>query len=164
MGKSKLQFSNDKYLKKVKTIDSIIEALYDVISGHKGQVRDWNLFKFLFHPDAKLIPYEKDLEGIIRARYLSPDDYINTIGKWLETKRDTDFYENEIHKVVNTFRNISQVFSTYESFHNKLDEKPYMRGVNSFQLLNHHNRWWIINIYWARETPENPIPKEYLPK
>lgn len=162
--KSDQQNFNKLYIESVRTLENTIDTLYSVISGKKGQTRDWNLFKFLFHPNAKLIPYEKDLEGIVHARYLSPDDYINTIGKWLDTKRDTDFYENEVHKVVNTFGNIAQVFSTYESFHNKLDKKPYMRGINSFQLLNHNERWWIINIYWARETQINPIPKEYLPK
>ena len=35
---------SSSYLQKVKTIDSSIEALYDVISGPKGQQRDWDFF------------------------------------------------------------------------------------------------------------------------
>jgi len=41
---------------------------------------------------------------------------------------------------------------------------PFMRGINSIQLLNDDNRWWIINIYWTQESEENPIPDMYLPK
>ncbi|MGK0428346.1 MAG: hypothetical protein ACJAUR_002467 [Ulvibacter sp.] len=38
-----------------------------------------------------------------------------------------------------------------------------MRGINSIQLLDDGNRWWIVNIYWTQESEENPIPNEYLP-
>jgi hypothetical protein len=37
-----------------------------------------------------------------------------------------------------------------------------MRGINSIQLLNDGKRWWIMTIYWQGETPETPLPKEYL--
>ena len=42
------------------------------------------------------------------------------------------------------------------------DEKPFARGINSIQLLNDGNRWWIMNIYWSSETEANPIPDKYL--
>jgi len=153
-----------KYLDKVQTIESTIEALYAVMAGKKGEARDWDLLRYLCHADAKMIRYEKDLQGVICAQYLSPDDYINSIGKWIETKRETGFYETEIHKVVNTFGSMAHVWSTSESFHNEFDKESYVRNIHSFQLVNHDNRWWIINLYWTRETPTNPIPKEYLPK
>ena len=37
-----------------------------------------------------------------------------------------------------------------------------MRGINSFQLLNDGKRWWVVTIFWLGETPDNPIPKQYL--
>ena len=77
---------------------------------------------------------------------------------------ENGFFEKEINRVTNTFGNITQVFSTYESFRSESDEKPFMRGINSIQLLNDGDRWWIINIYWTQESKENPIPDEYLPK
>lgn len=154
----------NRYKEQVSSIDSVIQTLYDVICGEKGEKRDWDLFRHLFLEDAKLILYEKDLEGVVRPRYLTPDDYVNGIGDWLENKRSTDFYENELHKTVETFGPIAHAWSTYESFHYKDDKIPYMRGINSFQLLFHEERWWIVNLYWTRETPQNPIPKKYLPK
>ncbi|KZS38789.1 hypothetical protein AWE51_14480 [Aquimarina aggregata] len=148
-----------KYLKKVSSLDTTLETLYDVISGEKGEQRNWELFKFLFAPEAKLIPSGKSKEDIFKVRYLSPDEYINTSGKWL---LENGFFEKEIHRTVNTFGNITHVFSTYESFKSKTDKKPFMRGINSIQLLNDGKRWWVVNIYWTQETKENPIPKEYL--
>ena len=148
------------YSDKVKTLDSTIEVLYGVISGEKGEERNWELFNYLFHADAKLIPSGKNREGIYKVRYMTPNDYIEGSGKWLV---ENGFFEKELHRTINTFGNITQVFSTYESFHSETETEPFMRGINSIQLLNDGNRWWIINIYWSQETPENPIPKEYLP-
>ncbi|MBC3848004.1 hypothetical protein H8K90_16535 [Winogradskyella echinorum] len=149
------------YSKNVATIDSTITTLYSVISGDKGVKRDWDLFKHLFYKDAKLIPTGKTKEGKTVARYMSPDDYINSSGKWL---LENGFHEVEISRQTQTFGNITQVFSTYESFKTKDDTEPFMRGINSIQLMHDGERWWIINIYWMQESEENPIPEEYLSK
>lgn len=151
----------DEHSDKVQTLDSTILTLYNVISGEKGEERDWDLFYYLFKPEAKLIPSGKSKEGNIDVRYLSPKDYIESAGKWFV---DNGFFEKEIHRSTNTFGNITQVFSTYESYHGEKDTIPFVRGINSIQLLNDGNRWWVLNIYWTQESEENPIPKEYLQK
>lgn len=145
---------------RVSNLDTTLETLYAVISGEKGEARDWELFHYLFHPDAKLIPSGKSEEGDFRARYISPEEYIKTSGNWLV---ENGFFEKEIHRKVDTFGNITQVFSTYESFRSENDTEPFMRGINSIQMLYDGNRWWIINIYWTQESEENPIPGDYLP-
>ena len=149
------------YLEKVTTLDSTLKTLYGVISGGKGEERNWELFKYLFKADAKLIPTGKNQEGTYNVRFMTPDDYISLSGKWLI---ENGFFEKEINRSVNTFGNITQVFSTYESFKSEADTQPFMRGINSIQLLNDGIRWWIINIYWTQETEQNPIPKKYLPE
>ena len=149
------------YTKNVATVDSTIATLYSVISGDKGVQRDWALFKHLFYKDAKLIPTGKTKEGKITARYMTPDDYIKTSGAWLV---QNGFHEVEINRTTESFGNITQVFSTYESYKSKDDEKPFMRGINSIQLLHDGKRWWVMNIYWMQESEANPIPEEYLPK
>ncbi|MCK5484075.1 MAG: hypothetical protein KAJ13_10235, partial [Gemmatimonadetes bacterium] len=40
----------------VGSVDSIIEAVYDVISGPAGAERDWDRMRSLFLSDARLIP------------------------------------------------------------------------------------------------------------
>ena len=154
------QETND-YEDKVQTLDSTIKTLYGVISGEKGEQRNWDLFKYLFKPEAKLIPSGRNQENIHIVRYMSPQDYIDSSGKWLI---ENGFYEKELHRTVQTFGNITQVFSSYESFKSKDDTEPFMRGINSIQLLNDGKRWWIINIYWQQESKDIPIPEAYLPK
>jgi len=149
-----------EYSKEVSTLDNTIKTLYAVISGDKGEARNWALFKHLFHPNAKLIPTGKNKDNETIARYMAPDDYIKTSGKWL---LENGFHEVEINRIVNTFGNITQVFSTYESYRSKADTQPFMRGINSIQLLNDGKRWWVINIFWMQESETHPIPKDYLP-
>ena len=72
-----------KYDDNVKTLESTLETLYAVISGEKGEARDWELFKFLFKPNAKLIPTGRNKEGTYGLRYMTPEDYIKTSGTWL---------------------------------------------------------------------------------
>lgn len=144
----------------VTTLDQTLSTLYGVISGEKGKERDWPLFKYLFHADAKLIPTGKNKEGAHVARYMTPQQYIDSSGKWLV---ENGFFEKEINREVQTFGNITQVFSTYESFKSESDTEPFMRGINSIQLMNDGQRWWVMNIYWMQESAANPIPSEYLP-
>lgn len=152
---------SNNYLTKVKTLDNTIKTLYGVISGEKGEVRDWNLFKFLFKPQAKLIPTGTNKQGIHVARYMTPQEYINTSGKWLV---ENGFFEKEVARSVHKFGNIAQVFTTYEAFKSESDTKPFMTGINSVQMLYDNNRWWIVNIYWQQASKRNPIPEEFKSK
>jgi uncharacterized protein YfaT (DUF1175 family) len=149
------------YSKHVLTIDSTIETLYSVISGEKGEQRNWNLFRYLFHEDAKLIPSGINQENKTVARFMTPEEYISTSGEWLVSN---GFVEMELHRETDVYGQIAQVFSTYESYQSKLDSSPFMRGINSIQMLNDGQRWWILNIYWMSENEANPIPESYLPK
>jgi len=144
----------------VVSIDSIMKAVYDVISGGAGQKRDWDRFRTLFHKDARLIPSNKNAQtGVVGARAFTPEEYITRSSPFMEKE---GFFEREVARRADAFGNIAQVFSTYEAFHKADDKKPFLRGINSFQLLNDGKRWWVVTIYWQAETPENPLPKEYL--
>ncbi len=142
------------------SIDAIMKAVYDVISGESGQKRDWERFRSLFHKDARMIPSGKNAQtGIVGARSFTPDEYIARSSPFMEKE---GFFEREIARRTDSYGNIAQVFSTYASFHKADDKKPFARGINSFQLLNDEKRWWVLTIYWQNETPESPLPKEYL--
>jgi hypothetical protein len=141
----------------VDTIEHIIAATYDVISGPAGP-RDWDRFRSLFYPGARLIPSRRDDKGVISARVLTPDEYVIR-GQSIFSK--DGFFENAVANRIETWDNIAHVFSTYESRHAK-GEKPFARGINSFQLLNDGTRWWIVTIYWESEDPTHPLPDKYL--
>jgi hypothetical protein len=144
----------------VSSLDAIMKAVYDVISGDAGKPRDWDRFRSLFHKDARLIPSGKNAQtGVVGASALSPDDYV----KRAEPAFAKDgFHERELARRVDQFGNIAQVFSTYHAFRKSDDKQPFLRGINSFQLLNDGKRWWVLTIYWQAETPDNLIPKQYL--
>ena len=148
--------------KDVASLDAIMKAVYDVISGDAGKKRDWDRFRSLFHQDARLIPSGKNPQtGVTSARVLTPEDYIGRAGPNLEKD---GFHEREISRHVDQYGNIAQVFSTYAAFRKSDDKDPFMRGINSFQLFNDGKRWWVVTIYWQQESKEVPIPQEYLKK
>lgn len=144
----------------VSSVDAIMKAVYDVISGDAGQKRDWNRFRSLFYPGARLIPSGKNPNtGLTSARVITPEEYVERASANMEKE---GFYEREIARRTDQYGSIAQVFSTYASYHKPDDKTPFQRGINSFQLFNDGKRWWVLTIYWQGETKENPIPKEYL--
>ena len=145
----------------VASIDAIVGALYDVISGPAGQKRDWNRFLGLFAPGARLIPTARRPDSSVAMRAMGPEEYSTTIGPQLEAN---GFFEREIGREANTYGNIAQVFSAYDSKRTLADAQPFARGINSIQLVNDGKRWWVVTVFWDAERPDNPIPERYLRK
>lgn len=142
----------------VSSMDAILSALYDVISGPAGKKRDWDRMRSLFHPEAHLIPTGPRQGGGYGLRPLHVDEYILRATPVMEKQ---GFYEREVARRVETFGQITHVFSTYESRHAPT-EKPFQRGINSIQLFNDGTRWWVINILWQGEDEKHPLPEKYL--
>ena len=144
----------------VRSADAIIAALYDVISGEKGQQRDWDRFRSLFIPGARLIPTgRRPADSVSTARVLDVEDYVKGAGPGLE---GNGFFEREIGSRSDSFGGIVQRFSAYDSRRSAADPKPFARGINSIQLFNDGKRWYVVTIYWESETPANQIPVKYL--
>lgn len=144
----------------VESVDAILTAVYDVISGDKGVKRDWDRFRSLFYPGARLIPSGRNAEtGVARARTITPDEYIASSGPYLEGE---GFHEVEVARRTESYGNIAHAFSTYAARHSLSDPEPFMRGINSIQLFNDGKRWWVLSIAWSPETPAQPLPEHYL--
>ncbi len=143
----------------VGSMEGIVKALYDVISGPAGEKRNWDRMRTLFIPEARMMATGKRPDGTMSKRVMSVEDYIKASGPVLE--RD-GFFEMEISRKTEQYGNIVHLFSTYAAKRMKEDEKPFMRGINSIQLWNDGKRWWIITIFWQAETPDNPLPGKYL--
>ncbi|MEZ4415416.1 MAG: hypothetical protein R3E10_06650 [Gemmatimonadota bacterium] len=142
----------------VESLDAIMAALYDVISGPQGQKRDWDRFRGLFIEGARLIPTGRGPNGV-GHRVWSPEEYIAAAGASLEQR---GFFEQEIGRTTEQFGNIVHAFSTYESRNTLQDAEPFQRGINSIQLLHDGSRYWIVSIFWDAERPDNPIPDRYI--
>lgn len=145
----------------VESIDAIMAAVYDVISGPAGKARDWDRFRSLFVPNARLIPTGRRPDGTRTLRTLTVDEYATMAGPQLERN---GFFERELGRKVERFGNVVHLMSAYDSKRTLEDAQPFARGVNSFQLWNDGKRWYVVTIYWEAETPDNPIPAELLRK
>ena len=144
----------------VQSVDAILAALYDVISGPANQPRDWNRFRSLFVPDARLIPVRRSKTGPgADVMPYTPEQYQERAAPLFAKE---GFFEQGIHNTTESFGDIVQIFSTYESRHTK-DGQPFQRGINSIQLLKDGSRYWVVTILWDGESPTNPIPAKYLP-
>jgi hypothetical protein len=138
------------------SIDTAIRAVYDVISGPAG-TRDWARFHSLFADGARLIPIRQTPQGSLPA-VMTPEDYEKRAGANFEKAA---FYESEVAHRVEIFGDIAHVFSTYES-RRAPGEKPFARGINSFQLVKNATGWKIMTILWDSEREGNPLPAKYL--
>ena len=138
------------------SIEGAVKAVYDVISGPAG-ARDWARFRSLFAGGARLIAMRGTAQGA-SANVMTPDEYVQRASANFEKN---GFFESAVAQRVESFGSIAHVFSTYESRHAP-GEKPFARGINSFQLIRQGNEWKIMTILWDSEREGNAIPEKYL--
>ncbi len=145
------------YSADVKSVDAIIAALYDVISGAPNTQRDWARFRNLFKPETRLIPTRKTDGGELTIKALTSEDYVQ-----LFTSRiGTGFFERELHRKEESYGTVTHVFSTYETKEKK-DGPVTNRGINSIQLFKDNDRYYIVTIFWCAESMGFPLPEKYL--
>jgi hypothetical protein len=144
----------------VASIDAIITAAYDSISGPAGEKRNWDRERSLYYTGARLIPTGKPGENDdLVPQILDVDGFIARVEPYFA---EQGFYEKEISRRTEQFGHIAHVWSTYESRHNADDREPFMRGINSIQLFHDGSRWWIVTIYWQQESLVDLIPAKYV--
>ena len=146
----------------VRSPEAVVQALYDVISGHAGEERDWDRLRSLFDPRVRFLigrwladpetprqaVFEWDLESFIAEGR----DY------WLQH----GFWEAEVASKIQRFGNIAHVLSSYVSHIGTPDSEPIGRGVNSVQLVRYASRWFITSIVWDVESVDLPIPQDLV--
>ncbi|NNM34291.1 MAG: hypothetical protein HKO53_14540 [Gemmatimonadetes bacterium] len=142
----------------VSSPEAIVRAVYDVISGEQGEARDWDRWHSLFFPGATLHPVGAAGEGWTAAS-MTPADFVQSADSSFVAD---GFYEVEIGDVTEVYGNIAHRFSSYASFRSSAETEPFNRGINSFQLLNDGERWWVLSILWQHEFQGGPIPDGYL--
>jgi dipeptidyl aminopeptidase/acylaminoacyl peptidase len=142
----------------VTTLDGIIDAYYDVISGPAGTAPDRTRDAHLHHPDALVAITGVRPDGTRTIRTMTLDEYHESFGG----TRIAGFFEREIQRRMERFGNIAHVWSTYASSREP-DGAPFARGINSIQLYHDGERWWITSWIFDSERRDNPIPAQYLP-
>lgn len=139
----------------VGTIDGLIKASYEVVSGEKGAPRQWERDQSLHHPKA-IYSYtprgtHKQVTMSLKEFHGETDDLVLADG----------FFENEIGRKVQLYGNMAHVWSAYETRTAK-NGPVVARGINSIQLYNDGHRWWIVSWVFDRESPDNKIPKDLI--
>ena len=136
-----------------KTIDEIVKEGLGIISGKKGEARDWDRFRDLFAADAQFSVLVKSKEGKSQIRNFNLEEFVRS-GKNFYI--NNDFSEVEIKKIINEYNGIATVFQSYLVEVNGKKEK----GVNAYQLMHDGERWWIISLMWTNDQNGNPLPEE----
>ena len=149
----------------VDSVEHLVSALYDTISGPAGKPRDWDRFRSLFLPDGRLAAIRPDASA--RGGASPPEDVtIRTPAVYIERNdpyfKTHGFFERGIANRVEEFGNLVHVWSTYESRNAPADEKPFARGINSIQIIRAHDRFWIASVFWDDERPGLTLPSKYL--
>jgi hypothetical protein len=143
----------------VGSVNAIIRALYASISGPKDAPRDFERLRTLFAPNARLIWTGVAPDGTARLRNFSVEEYIVAAGPGLMAN---GFFEQEIGRTSDSYGNVTHVMSAYDSRNTLEDPQPFQRGVNSIQLFNSGQRWFIVTVMWDSEREGNEIPPRFL--
>jgi hypothetical protein len=150
----------------VDTVDHLLSALYDVISGPAAKQRDWERFRSLFLPDGRLGVIRPDTPAADGKPALPSDVILITPEIYIERDdpyfQKNGFFECAVANRIETFGNLISVWSTYESRHALADPKPFARGINSIQIAHAAGRYWIVSILWDDERPGLTLPERYL--
>ncbi|MGQ1787797.1 hypothetical protein [Saccharicrinis sp. GN24d3] len=141
-----------------KSIKGIVKEVLNIISGEEGKERNWDAFRNLFLPTARMTVVYHDEDHPIPIETVSVDEFIAHLSDEYYQK---GFTEYELGKAVDEYNGIAHVF---QSFYAKDSESKEERGINSYQLVYHSERWWIANLVWTGDSNGVKIPKKYLRK
>lgn len=137
----------------VSSIDGIMHAYYDVVSGPPNTPRDIARDISLHHPRAQIFPTVRDKNDEPRLLVFSVQEF----HAWSKPVYDTGFYEREIAREVKRFGSSIHIWSTYETRQTP-DGEVTSRGINNIQLYFDGKRYWILSETWDSESPRNPLP------
>lgn len=154
---SSISYGQEVKSNDVSSIDNIIEAIYDVISGPAGE-RDWERFSSLFKDGASMGAMTQSEDGELRFVSMTPKEYKQRNDEYF---KNNGFWEEEIGREIFQFGEIATVQTSFK-IKSAQDGDVIRRGVNSVQLVYDQDRWWITNITWNSEREDNKIPEQLL--
>lgn len=143
----------------VESLDGILRAYYEVVSGPAGQPRDWARDSTLHHPGVRVTVVATGPDG---ETVIAPTDlaaYHAQSGGLAEA----GFFEVEVARQVQQHGAVAHVWSTYE-WRRTEDGPVGGRGVNTIQLAHDGERWWIVSWMFDGRRDAPPVPSAYLPE
>jgi hypothetical protein len=147
------QTTDEKYTEDVKSIDAIINAYYDVVSGSSNDPWEFERDKYIHSNNAVITRLDEN--GKAESHTLEAE----YIPMGLSPKGD--FYEKELKRIVSQYGNIAQVWSAFEIRTDPKTESN-IRGLNSIQLHYENGRWWIDSWTCEMESNKNLLVSDFL--
>jgi len=138
----------------VSTIDGVINEGLKIISGEKGENRDWEAFRQLFTANAQISVLAHDSLGNAQIRTYSLEKFVR-IGKAFY--EGDGFIEYEIGRKIEQYNGIATVFQSYYAKELDLEEE----GINTYQLVFDGKRWWISSLLWTSNRNGVEVPSSY---
>jgi len=123
----------------VATIDGIMNAFYEVVSGPAGEKADKARDSTLHHAEAWIAIARTTDDGAAAVNVMALNGFYGS-----NSPRRQPFYEWETDREVKRSGNMAHVWSSYASSREPGGE-PFDTGVNSVTLFFDGNRWWIMN-------------------
>ena len=135
-----LLVSMQSYADDTSSIDNIVNAYYEIVSGPEGFIydgdRDTNI-----HANGALIT-KVFPDGSFQRHDLSAEQAI------ISVPYDQAFFETEVDRRIEQYGNIAHVWSEFE-MRTSPEAEPYSGGFNSISLYFKDDRWWISS--WSTQ-------------
>lgn len=123
-------------------IQETIDEFYSIISGNKGDKRDWEKFRSLFlSEDSSLAPIKFNGEN----KSFNVNTFIVRQNNFLS---NNDFYEYGLNFKIEVFGNIAHVYSEYEAKRKKEDLDLIKQGVTLVHMVKDKQVWKIHSMLW----------------
>ena len=141
----------------VGSVEAIIAASFDALSGPRGAPRQWERYLSLLDPDARLVSASIDAAtGAPKIVRWGRDEYVRAANEYLVA---IGFVDRKLGCVTNQDGAVASVRCGFEGLE---QTKRVERGVATYQLYHDGQRWWILSVAWDQERPGHPIPAELL--
>ncbi|WP_297335863.1 hypothetical protein [Algoriphagus sp.] len=147
------QSPQNQYAQDVQSIDAIITAYYQVVSGSSSDPWQFERDRYIHSPNAVITRIDE--HGQAESHSLE-SEYIP-----LALSPKEDFYEIELKREVSQFGNMAQVWSAFE-IRNDPEIESGVRGLNSIQLHYENGRWWIDSWTCEMETENSAVLTEFM--
>ena len=147
------QTINEKYAEDVLSIDAIITAYYDVVSGSSEDPWQYERDRYIHSKNAVITRLDENGKAVshtLEAEYIP-----------LALAPKENFYEKELKRTVAHFGNLAQVWSAFE-IRTDPSTATTKRGLNSIQLHYEGNRWFIDSWTCEMETSKSSFLGDFL--
>lgn len=144
---------DDTHPSDVESVDAIVDAYYDVISGPAGHEYEAGRDASLHAPLA--IITRLSASGLDKRHDLAAEQGA------VPAVYAEGFFEVEINRIVEQYGNMAHVWSTYEVRASPGGDATAL-GLNSISLYRDDGRWWIASWSTQLVDDENKLSDRYL--